>query len=227
MNKINRSDAYKGEDGQVGDFKSQYVGARIFMKGYKGFDFDATYVEQMGDSASDDIDAYGYHALLGYRFKQISFKPRISMEYTFASGDSDPTDGKLETFDGAFGGRAKILGRMNLFFWQNIKDAQINLNLKPMKTLSFTIGYHQFKLAEKKDAWYLNKKLYRDKTGNSGDEVGKELDIIGKWKLPKNIELSAGYGHFWPDEFAKNVASDKDADWVFLQFQYKFSHGLI
>ena len=227
MNKINHTDAYKGEDGQVGDLDTYYVGARIFRKDFKGFDFDATYVKEEGDSASDDIDAYGYHVLFGYRFKPIPFKPRVSLEYTFASGDSDPTDGKLETFDGAFGARGKIMGRMNLFFWSNLKDAQINLDLKPMKRLSFTLGYHQFWLAEEKDAWYLNKKLYRDKTGNSGDEIGREFDIVGTWTIRKGMDIQFGYGHFWPDEFAKNVASDKEANWVFLQFQYKFSHGVL
>jgi hypothetical protein len=227
MSKANHADTYKGEDGQLGDFNSQYFGARLAKKYDNGFDFDATYVKQVGDSASDDIDAYGYHVMLGYRAKKIPLKPRVSLEYTVASGDSDPTDGDLETFDGAFGGRGTVLGRMNLFYWQNIKDAQINLNLMPMKKLSFTLEYHQFNLAEEKDAWYLNKKLYRDKTGNSGDEVGTELDILGKWGLFKNIELQAGYSHFWPGEFAENLASDQSADWVFVQCSFKFAYGLI
>ncbi len=226
MTKSNNHDVYKGEDRRVGDFDSYYIGARIFKKDYKGFDFDATYIKQEGDSASDDIDAYGYHCLLGYRAKQMPLKPRVSLEYTYASGDSNPTDGSLETFDGAFGARDKMMGRMNLFHWKNLKDAQINLDLKPMKTLSFTLGYHQFWLAEDKDAWYLNKKAYRDKTGNSGDKVGKEFDVLGKWTIPKMVEVQFGCGHFWPDEFAKNMASDKEANWVFLQLVYKFSHGI-
>jgi hypothetical protein len=41
------------------------------------------------------------------------------------------------------------------------------------------------------------------------------------------MEIQFGYGHFWPDEFAENVASDKEANWVFLQFLYKFSYGIL
>ena len=222
MTKVNDHDLYNGEDGQVGDFDSYYLGARVFKIDYKGFDFDFTYIKQEGDSASDDIDAYGYHCLLGYRFKQIGFKPRVSVEYTYASGDSNPNDGTLETFDGAFGARDKMMGRMNLFHWKNLRDAQINVELKPKKTLYFTAGFHQFWLAEDEDAWYLNPKAYRDKTGNSGDKVGKEFDLVGKWTLPKGNEMQFGYGHFWPDEFAENVVSDKEADWIFLQWIYRF-----
>lgn len=227
MTKENDRDLNKGEDGQFGDFDTYYFGARISKNDFKGFDFDATFIKQKGDRASDDIDAFGYHCLLGYRFKQIGLKPRVSLEYTYASGDSDPKDGKLETFDGAFGARDKMMGRMNLFHWMNLKDAQINVEFKPKKTLSFTAEFHQFWLAEDKDAWYLNKKEYRDTTGDSGDKVGKEFDLIGKWTLPKGHEIMFGYGHFWPGEFAKNMASAKEANWFFLQWMYKFKYSIL
>ena len=117
-----------------------------------------------------------------------------------------------------------MYGRMNLFHWKNLKDCQINLEIKPKKWLYFKAEYHQFRLAQDKDAWYLNSKEYRDKTGNSGDKVGKEFDILGKLKLFNGNELQFGYGHFWPDGFAKKQASSKQANWIFLQWMYTFSH---
>jgi hypothetical protein len=226
MTKANKHDRYKSEDGQYGDLDSYYVGARIFKKNYEGFDVDFTFVKQDGDYAHDDIDAYGYHVSMGYNFEQIGFKPRLSVEYSYASGDSDPTDSKRETFDGAFGARDKMYGRLNLFHWKNLKDAQINLEVKPKDWLYFKAEYHQFWLAEEKDAWHLNSKAYRDKNGNSGDKVGREFDVVGRLKLPKGNEIQFGYGHFWPDEFAENLASDKEANWVFLQWMYGFSYPL-
>ena len=145
------------------------------------------------------------------------------MEYSFASGDSDPDDGDHETFDGAFGAIDLMYGRMNLSSWQNLQDGQINVEAKPREWLSFKAEFHQFWLAERKDAWYLNKKEYRDKTGKSGNEVGKEFDIVARCKLPNKNEVQVGFGHFWPGEFAKKKASEKQANWVFLQWEYKFS----
>ncbi|MDY6951572.1 MAG: alginate export family protein [Thermodesulfobacteriota bacterium] len=227
MTKVNDHDRYTGEDGQVGNFDAYYFGARLFAMDYRGFDFDVTFIKQEGDRASDDVDAYGYHCLVGYRFKEMAFKPRVTLEYSYASGDSDPTDGTLETFDGAFGAKDKMYGRMNLFAWQNLKDAQVNLELKPRRWFSFTGGYHQFWLAEQKDGWSLNPKAHRDKTGSSGDKVGRELDLIFKLDFSKGHEVQFGYGHFWPDEFAKNVASHEEANWVFLQWMWKYSSPLL
>jgi len=227
LTKGNDRNTYTGEDGKKGDLDLYFLGCRIFKMNLNGFDADLTFVKQKGDLAHDNIDGHAYHVLLAYNFEQFNFTPRISLEYSYASGDNNPMDGKKETFDGAFGARDKMYGRMNLFHWKNLKDAQINLEIRPKKGIYFKAEYHQFWLAEKEDAWYLNSKEYRDKTGNSGDKVGSEFDLTGRFKLPGGNEIHAGYGHFWPDEFAKNQASDKEADYVFFQWTYNFSHGLI
>ncbi len=226
MTKTDDHDRYTGEDKTAGDLDSFYAGIRICRKELMGFDYDFTFITQSGDFAEDDIDAYGYHILLGYNFKKISMTPGISVEYSYGSGDSDPDDGDHETFDGAFGARDKMYGRMNLFHWKNIEDAQINLEFKPRNWIYFKASFHKFWLAEKEDAWYLNARAYRDKSGASGDEVGRELNFRTVIDISKKSQLQMGVGHFWPDEFAKNVASHKEANWAFCQWTYKFSHKI-
>ena len=227
MTKDDDHNRYKGEDQRMRNLDSYYLGLRSCRKNIKGFDYDLTYISQRGDFAHDDIEAYGYHLLLAYNFKKISIKPRISIEYSFGSGDSNPNDGDHETFDGAFGARDKMYGRMNLFHWKNIKDAQINLEIKPKKWFYLKVEFHKFWLAEREDAWYLNAREYRDKSGRSGDKVGKELDILARFNLPKKNQIQIGFGHFWPDEFAKKKASHKQANWIFFQWMYQFSWGVL
>jgi len=223
MTKDDDHNRYKGEDIRMGDLNSYYVGLRTCRKDIKGFYYDLTCIIQRGNFAHDDIEAYGYHLLLAYKFKKIGIKPRISVEYSFGSGDSDPNDGDHETFDGAFGARDKMYGRMNLFHWKNLKDAQVNFELNPRKWIYVKAEIHKFWLAEKKDAWYLNPQEYRDKTGRSGSEVGMEFDVVVRCDLPRGHQIQLGFGHFWPDEFAKKTASSKQANWVFFQWMYTFS----
>ena len=223
MTKKDDHNRYTGGDGTIGDFDSYYLGLRSYMKGFKGFDYDVTFISQQGDFSDDDIEAYGYHLLIAYAFKDMTFKPRVSIEYSYASGDDNPTDGDYETFDGAFGARDKMYGRMNLFHWKNIKDAQINLELRPKKWIHIKAEFHKFWLAEREDAWYLNPRAYRDNSGRSGNKLGREFDIVACFNLPKGNQIQCGYGHFWPDEFVKKQASSKQADWIFFQWTYKYS----
>jgi len=229
MTKYDSHDRYKGEDGRYEDLNAAYAGMRVFKKNLRGFDLDATYVREFGELANDTIQAYGYHLLAAYTVASCPWRPRVSLEYSVGSGDKNPKDGKRGSFDGAFGARDKMYGRMNLFRWRNIRDAQVNLELKPKRWKWFYIKaeFHQFWLDEKKDGWSLNPKRYRDKTGNSGDEVGKEFDIVCRFNLPKGNQIQAGFGHFWPDEFVKKLASGKQADWFFIQWQYKFNWKIL
>ena len=56
-------------------------------------------------------------------------KPRLGGQYTWGSGDSDPADGVHGTFDGVYGGRDIFFyGYLNLFFWANLRDAEIDLS---------------------------------------------------------------------------------------------------
>ncbi|RJX36047.1 MAG: hypothetical protein C4531_00840 [Desulfurivibrio sp.] len=223
MSKRDDHEFYTGEDGGSGNLDSYYGGFRLSATGLRGFDCALTWVRQFGDYGQDDIRAYGYNGLLAYTWKRVRLQPRMSVEYSFASGDADPADTRHETFDGAFGARDTMYGRMNFFHWMNLRDAQLNLEIRPRDWIYLKAEFHKFLLAEEKDAWYLNASLYRDKTGRSGDEVGREFDLVGKFDLPKGNTVQVGFGHFWPDEFAESLASGEEANWVFVEWQYSFS----
>lgn len=188
--------------------------------------FDLTLVYQWGDYGKQRLEAWGAHLLLGTRFDQYPWHPALSIEYSFASGDTDPEDGKVGTFQGVFGARDKMYGRMNLMDWSNLHDLQLNVELKPLKRVQLYLGVHRFWLDEEKDGWSLNRSAYRDVAGDSGRHLGDEVDLAIKWKVHApalgsalQIDLMAGYGHFWPGDFVKNVADNNAADWVFAQVE--------
>ncbi len=220
MTKKDYHNNYKSEQGFYDDLNSYYYGARVVVKDFYNFVFDTTYIKQVGKYSKDDIDAYGYHFLIGYNLKNLL----LDFEYTYGSGDNNHNDGKIKTFDGAFGALDAVLGRMNLFKWKNIEDYQFNLILKHFKIFYVKAQFHQFYLAKKRDAWYHNSKYYVDKTGNSGSRIGKEFDVECKCKIKKYFVIHTGYGHFWPGQFAKNVTnSDSGADWIFFQWEFKLN----
>ena len=228
VRKWDAHDNFKSKDNTYDDFYSNYYGIRSYAEIVPGLDYDFTFVWQVGEWGNDDIEAYGYHLLAGYKFKAVPWAPRVSAEFSYASGDDDPTDGDRGTFDGVLGARDKMYGRMNLMQWKNLQDAQLNLEFKSFKSLGFKAELHKFWLAEKKDAWYQNQKAYRDKIGKSGNQLGVEFDIVGKYTTSiKGLEVQFGYGHFWPGEFVEAVADNVEADWCFLQLQYKFSKKVL
>ncbi len=212
-----------------GDLESYFYGARFYGKDFYGFDFDATYIKEGGDYSTDEIDAYAYHGLIGYTLRSVSMKPCFSVEYSYASGDSDKNDGKHKTFDTAFTGKT-LFGKMSLMAWRNLEDYQVNFGIQPLKALNINASYHRFKLAEAKDAWYL-KSTYKSAAGAYGRDLGQEIDITAKIDVIKGSALEIGYGHFFAGKFVENLSASTnttlDANWIYVQWESKFNLGLL
>ena len=225
--KYDDHDRFNGESG-TGDLMCHSLGSRV--TGQVGpLKLDATLVGQWGHYGKDDLRAWGAHFQLGHCFSACLWQPAVNLDYSYASGDRDPDDGTCQTFLGVFGSRDSMYGRINLFSWSNLHDAQATFIAKPRKNLSLTMELHRFWLAAKQDGWSLNSSAYRDKTGNSGSHVGDEIDLFVQWRLPslrditgEKITLRMGYSRFWPGEFTKNVADNVAADWLFAQVQYSY-----
>jgi len=227
MTKYDYHSRYKGEGGAAGDLQSYYFGIHCVGAYRGGIDYDVTIVTQRGHYADDTIKAYGYHGMMAYTFRSLWKTPQLSIEYSYASGDSDPHDGDHETFDGAFGAQDKMYGRMNLFKWMNLEDVQVNFDLALSQKSSLCIAVHRFRLAERKDSWYLNPKEYRDPTGRTGNKLGAECDIVVQYALSKRNEIQSGFGCFWPGTFVDRKASGKEAFWFFLQWRLSYSVTLM
>jgi len=173
---------------------------------------------QFGDYGKDEIRALGYSARLGCTFDTL-WKPRIGVEYSFASGDSDPTDSDHNTFDGLFGAVDKFYGRMNMIAWKNLNDYQATVSVNPRRGVKVWVDYHYFALDEAEDAWYWcsGKPAREDPAGGSGTTLGHEIDLLAKWKVNDYCELFCGYAHFFPGSFIRHTGTDHDANWVFFQ----------
>ncbi|MCF8143000.1 MAG: alginate export family protein [Deltaproteobacteria bacterium] len=210
----------KGKTG-VGELLVQTVG--FYGKGkWNRFDYASTFAYQFGDYGKDNINAFGLNAEVGYT--PIDFwTPRFAVSLSYASGDKDPNDGTYGTFDGVFGAIDMYYGRMNLFSWMNLMDIQVGVSVKPVEKMKISLDYHNFSLAQKKDAWYYctGKKMRWDPTGASGSDLGNEIDLVWQYQIHPRIGLMAGCAAFFPGDFVEATGSDDNAYWAFGQIMIK------
>ena len=222
----------KGESG-TDDLNRHTVGAYAKSDLPLGFDGNATAAYQFGNNGKDDVRAYVFAGELGYQIEE-KLRPRPYVSLTYVSGDSDPNDGRCETFDGVFGAVDKYYGLMNLVSCMNIIDCQCGVSVRPVNKMIVSLDCHNFMLAEGKDSWYYSngKSMRRDKTGAAGRDLGREIDLIAKYDVPlgqapfgkavKKLELTGGYGYFMPGDFVQNTGTAGSAHWVFFQTMLSF-----
>jgi hypothetical protein len=212
-----------GESG-TGNLLSHTVGLQAEGYAFDLLDASATFAAQFGRYGRDLLRAYGASGKLGLTLP-VPGKPRFGGQYTWGSGDSNPTDGVHGTFDGVYGGRdIYFYGYLNLFFWANLRDAEIDLSAKPHRALELFVEYHHFRLDQPTDAWYTTglKAYRRDAAGRSGTALGDELDIRATWTLWNHLELMGGYGRFFPGSFVKDTGPAAAANWFFVQTAYSW-----
>ncbi len=221
-----------------------HMGARIVGKNMSflpsGLDFTLETAYQTGHTlastgGSQSIDAWGGAYQVGYTFKNVPWTPRIGYGYVWASGDDDATDGDNETFSHLYPTQHATMGYIDFHSWQNIRDHQAHLTLKPTKKLLVKLDYHKFRADTRLDDWYTVGGGGRGVAGFSqSNNYGNEIDLTLKYKLLKNFTVVAGYSKYMTDKFIEDSrgrgvpyggsidGDGGDTDWFYLMTTMKF-----
>jgi hypothetical protein len=193
-------------NGHAGDVNRYTLGTRLHGR-TGGFDYEAELDGQWGSWAADRIEAYAAALEAGYTWKERSWSPRLGLGLDWASGDRDPNDGSVETFDQLFPLGHAFLGYLDLIGRQNVRAANINLTLRPApEKVVVQMAGHAFCLDSDQDFLYNAgaRGTRRDAGGESGREVGYEFDITLAWDIGFHQTILLGYSHFWPERESRS-----------------------
>ena len=182
--------------------------------GKTGFDYDVSVIKQFGHSGTQNVDAWGGTAEVGYRLDQ-PWKPRFSAFYGYASGDKNPNDNTDNRFE-RFYGFGRPWSANDYIVYENISTPKLRLELTPTEKLRVDFGYSWYYLASDNDR-FAGANNARDKTGHSGSSIGHEFDIRARWQLSKKFEATLGYAHFTAGEFTRNTVRPGDTDFAYLE----------
>ncbi|MCP4593748.1 MAG: alginate export family protein [bacterium] len=219
-----RTDDRTNPNGNSGDM-SRYTLGSVFSGKTGDFDYTAFLAGQWGRWAGDTIQAWAWGVDGGYTFTKCPWKPRFGAGFDWASGDEHPDDGKVGTFDQLFPLGHAYLGYLDLVGRQNITAANVNLTFWPVaKKVKTRLGYHAFWLNARRDALYNvgGAPGRRDSFGDSGTEVGHELDLTVVWKIDRHQSMLFGYSHFWDADFITQTGTSEDPDLFYVQYAFKF-----
>lgn len=213
------------------------------LNAFGAFDFSAEGSCQFGNwkptltSARQDHEAFAFMANAGYTFVETFGKPRVALEYAYASGDDSATDNNHGTFDNLYPTNHKFYGYADYFSWQNLHDARAIIQIKPHPQVSLSLEGHLFWLADTADSLYnVGGAARGGGTVGGGDGynrnpsydsfVGGEIDFIAGYAVTKFATLEAGYGHFFTgsyiDQTWQNAGGSADADWFYIQTSIRF-----
>lgn len=207
----------------IGDADIYTTGLRYTRSLEHGFDVAAEVVRQFGTFANDNISSWGAYGIIGYKPPDWKTSPRFSVEYQYGSGDDDPNDGKMSTFDQLFPTGHLYQGTADRIGWRNVKDIRAGVTLQLAPKVSLTLDYFSFWLASRNDNLYAVNGSISVRTPDGGavnGHVGQELDAIVMWRPRGHIAIGSGFGYFITGGFLKETTPGHRSTFGYLMLNY-------
>ena len=208
--------------------------------GATGFDFEAEAMYQYGRYETPYyrgiINAYAWMAKMGYRLTTVWLSPKPSVSFDYASGDSNPEDSSLGTFDPLYPLAWQFYGFHAAFDRKNFVTAGLHLEAA-YKSFYFRTSYlPAMWRAQLNDGIYnsFNEIARRpepqSRGGNTPDlltasrDIGKQFDFGVFWQATHNLQFYGTYLHFFAGQFWADTqtAPTKDMNGVMLLTQFQF-----
>ncbi|CUS33589.1 alginate export family protein [Candidatus Nitrospira nitrificans] len=201
-------------------------GVRLFKEPVVGeMDYEIESGYQTGNTGGRDHVAHFQNAEVGYTFN-APWTPRLLAQYTYASGDDDPTDDENGSFDRLFGARRfdfNPTGIFGPFFRSNINTPGWRLILQPGKSVTLQVKHRFWYLAQAEDQFAGNG--LRDVTGQSGSYLGHDVELRAQWAINRNLGFDVGYMHWFKGSYFDSPAilvqmpqgGNKDTDYFYAQ----------
>jgi hypothetical protein len=172
------------------------------------------------------IDHSAAYAHVGLRYTVSSERYWFGVAYNYASGDDDPNDDKSKTLDKLYGINHSHYGYIDYQNPQNMRNLRLTAGTKVNPKLSIQLDYHSFELAEASDRWYSRKAAVdlQDPTGAAGSDVGSEIDVVFKIKLPYQLNLDVGLSKYFVGDFVERTLGGQltDSQWGYVQLKRSF-----
>lgn len=184
-----------------------------------GYDWDVEAMSQRGRIGAQDIRAWAFGSLGGYTLQGAPWTPRLGLQVDGASGDRNPHDGRLETFNPLFpnGYYVTLAGYTGYVNFIHVKPS---LTLHPTKALRLMLaGAAQWRETTG-DAVFTQPDIpVANTAGEPGRYTGSYGQVRVDWAATPHVSLALEAVHFAVGG-ALQRAGGHDANYLGLEAKY-------
>ena len=197
------------------------IGARLWGD-RDGWDWNWELIGQAGRFGRGNIAAWSVAAETGHTVSFSKGQPRLGLSINAASGDKDPGDDDLQSFNALFP-RGNYFSELALLGPRNFVNVRPSISFQPVRSITMTADVDFFWRLETQDGIYSpGGGLLRSAKGSSARFVGTELSLSTAWNINSRLTLTAIYSRFMAGRFIRETGSSSDIDYVEFTLQAKF-----
>jgi hypothetical protein len=173
------------------------AGAHVFGASH-GRDWNLEAAWQWGSFGASHIRAWTLSSDVGYTLSSWAFTPRVGVKADVISGDRNPHDGTLGTFNPLFP-KLPYFSDANVITPANLFDVQPTLGLTLRQGLRVTAGWNVLWRYSREDAFYLPPlKPVIPFTPSGGRYIGQQWASTIEWRMRSRVTVAAAWVAFRP-----------------------------
>lgn len=197
------------------------VGTRLW-RASKPFDYNFEFIYQWGNFGSGDIRAWTAASDTGYTVESLPLRPRFGLKADIASGDENPDNPDLQTFNPLFP-KGAYFSEDNLIGPANFINLNPTIDLHFSGSLSLLLNWDFFWRESERDGIYNNAvALVRSGKKSNARYVGSQPQAQLEWDLDRHATFYLIYAHFFAGRFIRETGPAKDVDYLTTWLTYRF-----
>lgn len=207
--------------GRTGREARDSFGLRFFGKrGDLGWNWEA--IVQRGHFGADRIRAWTLATETTWSFPQAPFKPRLRLRANVASGDRDPADGTLGTFNALFP-KGKYFGELSPIGPRNIVNVHPSVDFDLGGGVTVELVAARFWRMSRGDGIYdIPGQLIRPAGGSPARRIGDQVEISTGWQASDILSFSASLSAFRPGAFIRDTGPARTIHMAGAEAMLKF-----
>jgi hypothetical protein len=190
------------------DEQRSSVGMRVWSR-EQPLDYNFEFVFQWGSFGRGEIRAWMVASDTGYTFRNWPLRPRIGLKADIASGDSDPNDRDLQTFNAMFF-RGEYFNRTQMLGPANVEDLHPSLKINFNEKISFNVDWGFFWRQSLDDGIYgVAGNPVRSGLSSRASYIGSALSAEAVWRINHHFAITGAYTHFFVGPFLRKAAPER------------------
>ncbi|MFT4056613.1 MAG: alginate export family protein [Novosphingobium sp.] len=177
---------------------------------------------QFGRFSGGSISAWTVGTEFGRAFPDLPLSPELTLRANVVSGDHDPADTHLGTFNALFP-KGKYFGELSPVGPYNIMNLHPTIGLQLAPTVSASVAAAAYWRQSLDDGIYdIPGNLVRAAGDSRARFIGKEVEATLAWQATAELELSMSVSAFAPGAFIRDTGSARTIRMFGLESNFRF-----
>ncbi len=183
-------------------------GLRAAIPAGWGFDSVIEMAVQRGIVTENRVSAWAGYWELSRPFNDVEGAPRLTVSYSYASGDGNSRDRRNGTFSDLYPAGFNGCGFFEPFAWRNVRDLRAGAEWTIWGGSGFATEFHRYWLANLADGAYFDggPPVVFDPAASS-PSLGSRLLFRARHSFGSHFDAAAGYAKFFPGRYLQHGLS--------------------